>query len=272
MNVPLSVGPEYKELNNAGVSCLVYDIIVNMKVIQEACDDETGQYRDFLCHLCIQSVEQKYPKNGALDRQYKLPKLKYMGFPIKSQCIRDKKSIPKIQDVSEAPAIIPKVSAKKNKVNDKINHKNFSVNDEDIGPDRDLPFRLVWLKEKTSSHDDVSRRADNHIQKSINNVNNYYDYDDNDANIINNNLNPCRNSRSKGFYNSSHYESNIKFSTSTSNGREYSEPIVIPPNDVIGIALFFHFPGSTDWKKIDVQTSPFKFQVFSTNCFKSNFK
>ena len=75
MNVPLSVGPQYLESDHAGIECIVFDIIVNIKVIEDCIEDETGQYRDFLCHLCIQSVEQKYPALGTLDRQYKLPKL-----------------------------------------------------------------------------------------------------------------------------------------------------------------------------------------------------
>ena len=136
MNVPLSVGPQYHENDHAGKDCIVYDIIVNPKVLLDATSDVTGQYRDFLCHLCIQSVEQKYPTHGMLDRQYKLPKLQYMGSTVRSQYIRDKRSIPKIQEVSET--VVPKQEVKKS--------SNIGAKAAYVEADKEIPFRLSWIR------------------------------------------------------------------------------------------------------------------------------
>lgn len=266
MNVPLSVGPQCEELDNAGVSCLVFDIIVNTKVLQEANDDETGQYRDFLCHLCIQSVEQKYPKYGNLDRQYKLPKLKYMGTPIKSQHIRDKNSIPKIQDISASQATIPKAIKKKNGVSKDNNNGSYADGDgEYLEPDRDLPYRLVWLKEKVILDKDSCNKVENIVGNNISNEDdNNYDVNSNDNNRNGGNKSGGKKfhaNNSLQFFNSSQTESPIIFSSSNITEKEYSEPILIPSDDVIGVALFFNLPGSIDLKQIDVKVTPYKFQV-----------
>ena len=263
MNVPLSVGPEYEELDNAGVSCLVFDIIVNTKVLQEANDDETGQYRDFLCHLSIQSVEQKYPKCGNLDRQYKLPKLKYMGAPIKSQHIRDKKSVPKIQDISVSPATIPKVAKNKNGVPKENNNDS-----EYKEPDKDLPYRLVWLKENANAvpHKDACKKVENMLVKNLHNQNDDNEIDV-DTNVIKGSADNKSNRKTSHtnsplqFFYSSQTESPIIFPNSNTNEKEYSEPIFIPSDEIVGIALLFNVPGSIDLRQIDVQVTPYKFQV-----------
>jgi PIH1 N-terminal domain len=140
MNVPLSVGPQYRENDHAGKSCIVYDIIVNPKVLLDATSDLTGQYRDFLCHLCIQSVEQKYPTHGILDRQYKLPKLQYMGSTVRSQYVRDKRSIPKIQEVSET--VVPNLGVKKS--------SSSGPKTEYIEAEKEIHFRLCWIRRKST--------------------------------------------------------------------------------------------------------------------------
>lgn len=212
MNVPLSVGPQYHENDHAGKDCIVYDIIVNPKVLLDATSDLTGQYRDFLCHLCIQSVEQKYPTHGILDRQYKLPKLQYMGSGVRSQYIRDKRSIPKIQEVSET--VVPKVEVKKS--------SNIGPTAEYVEADKELPFRLSWIRRKT-----IEEKPDFEDDKSVS--------------IL-------------------EYETPILFS-SKSNGTEYIEPIAVPDDDVLRVSLFVSLSGTVDEREVDAKVSPFKFQV-----------
>lgn len=156
MNVPLSVGPQYHETDHAGKDCIVYDIIVNPKVLLDATSDLSGQYRDFLCHLCIQSVEQKYPTHGTLNRQYKLPKLLYMGPTVRSQYVRDKRSIPSIQEVSETT--VPKIDVKK--------RPNTHPKTEYTEADRDLPFRLSWISRKPSDSTIDSKNEETETEAS----------------------------------------------------------------------------------------------------------
>jgi hypothetical protein len=223
MNVPLSVGPQYKDVDNKGVDCFVYDIIVNPKVLDESKDDETGQYRDFLCHLSIQSVEQKYGKLGNLNKQYKLPKLKYMGAVIQSQYIRDRKSVPKIEEVSEkqsAPSSGTKKQAKKGS-------SLFVDKKEFVQLDKDLQFKLIWIK-----HNNPCENSENKHDISINS----------NGNGNGSTVNECP----------------INFH---GNGSDYTEPILIPDEDIKGLTLIIDFPGVVEPNEIDVKLSPFKFQV-----------
>lgn len=146
MNVPISVGPVRTEKDKNGTECLVYDMIVNPKVLQDATDDETGQQRDFICHLAMQSVEQKN-KDVMFDRRYKLPKLKYMGTTIQSQHIRDIRAYPKIEEVSSS-------SSKKQPPLGSKRAPAASV-DNVIEPDKDLPFRLAWVVRSAPNGGDV---------------------------------------------------------------------------------------------------------------------
>ncbi|KAH8048804.1 hypothetical protein JL722_12265 [Aureococcus anophagefferens] len=58
------------------------------KVLADADEDKTGAQRDFLCQLAMTYVEQKYKL--AMDRKYKLPRLKYKGDPeANAQWVRD---------------------------------------------------------------------------------------------------------------------------------------------------------------------------------------
>ena len=96
LNIPMSVGLARNETTKDGSPCLVHDIIVNPNVITEARQDLTGKYRDFLCHLAIQCLEQKFAYS--LDAKYKLPKLKYKG-QVQSQRIQDRKNMPSIVEI-----------------------------------------------------------------------------------------------------------------------------------------------------------------------------
>lgn len=229
MNVPLSVGPQYKDTDNKGVDCFVYDIIVNPKVLEDAKGDETGQYRDFLCHLAIQSVEQKYPKHGNLDRQYKLPKLKYMGAHVQSQYIRDRKSIPKIEEVSAKGSIPSSGTSKPVQKNSNpfVDSKIF------VQLEKDLPYKLVWIK----------------YEKLYENL-----VDQNDISIDCHEIN-------------STIDEYSVVCNGKSNCSDYAEPILIPDKDIKGLSLIIDFLGFIDPKDIDVKVSPFKFQVCSPLSF-----
>jgi hypothetical protein len=112
INIPISVGTGREETDKSGIPCLVYDLIVNPEVIQEVDEDKTGKYRDFICQLGLQSLEQKYQQ--PLEKKYKLPKLKYFGDleNIPKQVIQDRKSAPKIEEVKKtAGKSVPKASS-----------------------------------------------------------------------------------------------------------------------------------------------------------------
>jgi hypothetical protein len=141
MNVPMSVGPARIDKDNKGVDCIVYDIIVNPSVIEEAKTDPTGKYRDFICQLGIQCLEQKYKE--VIDNRYKLPKLASMGILV-AQYIKDKKNMPKIEEVSESKSPKAKISKNKNKYEDIV------------ALDVELPYQFVTINKKEGSDSELS--------------------------------------------------------------------------------------------------------------------
>lgn len=96
----MSVGVGRMEVDKKGVECEVYDIVVNPDVVHDVVEDATGKFREFICQLGIQCLEQKYKME--LDKRYKIPKLKYMGDvdAIPQQYIQDRKNMPKIEEVA----------------------------------------------------------------------------------------------------------------------------------------------------------------------------
>ena len=110
MNIPMSVGAGRSGADKSGVPCIIYDIIVNPKVVDESVSDKSGKYRDFVCQLGMQCVEQKY--SMVIDRRYKLPKLKYMGEP-SSQIIQDRSKAPVIEEVAKDSEASKKIAAAK---------------------------------------------------------------------------------------------------------------------------------------------------------------
>ena len=50
-------------MSDLGNSCLAYDVCVNPAVIGDCEDDETGTFRNFLCELAIQYIDQKVWKS-----------------------------------------------------------------------------------------------------------------------------------------------------------------------------------------------------------------
>lgn len=110
LNIPLSVGPPRTSEDKTGAPCVVYDIMVNPKVVTNAQEDKVGKDKDFLCQLAIQSLEQKY--SISLDRRYKLPKLKVFG-ELQQQYIQDRKKMPKIEELDSNKASSKSSSSKK---------------------------------------------------------------------------------------------------------------------------------------------------------------
>jgi len=157
MNIPMSVGPAMEDIDKKGVPCIIYDIIVNPIVITESTADKTGKYRDFICQLGMQYLEQKY--SNELDRRYKLPKLQYMGEKIASQFIQDRKNIPKIEEVSSSNnnSYSGNTSNSSNGrngnkgLNDKTKAKNVVE-----AVDKPLSFTSYWLTSLQSSSSLIS--------------------------------------------------------------------------------------------------------------------
>ncbi|EQC38740.1 hypothetical protein SDRG_03704 [Saprolegnia diclina VS20] len=77
IHVPLSLGPPHEVLDHAKKTCLAIDVAVNPQVVLDADADSSGTFRNFLCELAIQYIEEKY--KFQVDPQYKLPKLSYRG-------------------------------------------------------------------------------------------------------------------------------------------------------------------------------------------------
>ncbi|GBG32196.1 Protein kintoun [Hondaea fermentalgiana] len=109
LHVPLSLGPPREDRDNAGKSCIVYDIIVNPEVLVRSREDKTGASRNFLCELALGYIEQKY--KCAVDYKYKLPKLAYKGDKeaIPAQFVR-KRRAPVIEEVQEDTSTQPLVA------------------------------------------------------------------------------------------------------------------------------------------------------------------
>ena len=96
LSVPCSVGPPRSETDKAGKPAVVFDVIVNPQVIQDATDDVTGSTRHWLIKIAMDRIDSKYSTH--LDRRYKLPKAKYKG-KVATQRIRTAEK-PKIEPVT----------------------------------------------------------------------------------------------------------------------------------------------------------------------------
>lgn len=142
LNIPMSVGAGRTGVAKEGKVCRVYDIIVNPQVLQEGLDDKSGKYRDFVAQLCIQSVENKY--QSQLDRRYKLPLIKnnYMGESVESQVIQDRKSMPKIEEVTENSATARSAAAARLK---KQADEARIVKEAMAAMETPLVYRLQWV-------------------------------------------------------------------------------------------------------------------------------
>ena len=143
MNIPMSVGAGRSEKDKKGVDSIVYDIVVNPDVIKDIEEDATGKFREFICQLGIQSIEQKYKEN--LDKRYKIPKLKYMGSTIPRQYIKDRKSTPQIEEVTG-----------KNSSKAATNKKAKATTVEMVPEtEKDLTASMSWVAVKASNEQSV---------------------------------------------------------------------------------------------------------------------
>jgi hypothetical protein len=151
LNIPISVGPGRERPDKSGILCLVYDVMVNPKVVEEAIEDKTGKQRDFLCQLSIQAIEQKY--STKLDNRYKLPKLKSFG-ELEQQYIRDPAKTPKIEECSSKAQTCNK-NSKKQSVNKK---KDIKI--EEITEEAKLQYSSCFLTEEQDSQYQQSNMYD----------------------------------------------------------------------------------------------------------------
>jgi len=140
MNIPMSVGPIKHSTDKREKLCVVYDVIVNPKVTLEAKEDMTGSYRDFVCQLALQALEQKYNMN--LDRKYKLPKLKYQGKEVTSQYIQDRSHTPVIEEVQRDRESARTEAMKRERERERqlVEAREKAQMAEEV----DLPFLLCW--------------------------------------------------------------------------------------------------------------------------------
>ncbi|RLN76173.1 hypothetical protein BBJ28_00002154 [Nothophytophthora sp. Chile5] len=86
------------EGDKKGAVSLAFDVAVNSKVVEDCQQDKTGAFRNFVCELAIEYIDQKYKIK--LDGRYKLPRLTYRGeLPPPKHYIR-KTQTPIIQEVA----------------------------------------------------------------------------------------------------------------------------------------------------------------------------
>ena len=139
----MSIGPSRSCTDKAGVPSVVFDMIVNSKVIEDVNLDETHKQRDFICQLCIQCLENKYKLE--CDKRYKLPNVPYIGGDIAQQYIRDKKSLPKIEEVSGNKTVFNNatLNAKKPQAKAAVTFEN----------NRDLSVRWLFVRNQILNFD-----------------------------------------------------------------------------------------------------------------------
>uniref|UniRef100_K3WAQ8 PIH1 N-terminal domain-containing protein n=1 Tax=Globisporangium ultimum (strain ATCC 200006 / CBS 805.95 / DAOM BR144) TaxID=431595 RepID=K3WAQ8_GLOUD len=98
IHVPLSLGALHEVKDKKGTTSLAFDVAVNTQVVEDCKIDKTGSFRNFVCELAIEYIDQKYKVK--LDARYKLPRLSYRGDLSPPKHYIRKVAAPKIQDVT----------------------------------------------------------------------------------------------------------------------------------------------------------------------------
>jgi hypothetical protein len=59
IHVPLSLGAPHEVTDKKGQRSLAFDVAVNTKVVEDCKQDKTGAFRNFVCELAIEYIDQK---------------------------------------------------------------------------------------------------------------------------------------------------------------------------------------------------------------------
>uniref|UniRef100_A0A7S3JW46 PIH1 N-terminal domain-containing protein n=1 Tax=Aureoumbra lagunensis TaxID=44058 RepID=A0A7S3JW46_9STRA len=113
MNIPVSIDQPRRETDNKLATCVVLDVLINTKYLHELIATIEGKH--WLSLFIIDRVSSKYNIN--LDKNYKLPKLRYKGIP--------EQHPQRIRDDSKKPKIIDETQQTENRI--KENHKISQV-------------------------------------------------------------------------------------------------------------------------------------------------
>jgi len=148
LNIPISVGSPRGGTDKEGSSCVIVDVVVHTDVVAAAAEDITGKYRDFVCQISLQSVEQKHfmstSSSRGLDKRYKLPKLKYMGAKVEPQLIQDRSNMPTIEELT------PSTPIKSNAAQ----IQKVVVAEPKSTADVDLEHKLLWVSQASALDSD----------------------------------------------------------------------------------------------------------------------
>ena len=133
LNIPISMGAMRTCDDKAGNSCVVVDAIVHTSIEDDIRNDKSGYQRDVVCQVLMNCFDQKYPTHAPLDKRYKLPKMKYIGFvdtrdgsiirkqsehsEVCKQMVKDTRLIPKIEEIQST----------KNESQNELNFPSFSI-------------------------------------------------------------------------------------------------------------------------------------------------
>lgn len=59
IHVPLSLGAPHEVTDKKGQRSLAFDVAVNTKVVEDCKQDKTGAFRNFVCELALEYIDQK---------------------------------------------------------------------------------------------------------------------------------------------------------------------------------------------------------------------
>lgn len=57
--MPLSLGAPHEVTDKSGNTALAFDVAVNTQVVDDCRQDPTGAFRNFVCELAIEYIDQK---------------------------------------------------------------------------------------------------------------------------------------------------------------------------------------------------------------------